>query len=164
MPSTRPDATLTALDLQIEGMHCGACALRLEKALAAEPGVRHAEVNYATASAHVLVAAGGPSAADLGEVVEATGYRVLASQTPHAASATDWLLWLALAAAVPFLLSMGAMLAGRHEWTLPPWTEWVLATPVQFIAGARFYRGAWASVRGGLANMDVLVALGTTAA
>jgi len=164
MPSTRPDATLTALDLQIEGMHCGACALRLEKALAAEPGVRHAEVNYATASAHVLVAAGGPSAADLGEVVEATGYRVLASQTPHAASATDWLLWLALAAAVPFLLSMGAMLAGRHEWTLPPWTEWMLATPVQFIAGARFYRGAWASVRGGLANMDVLVALGTTAA
>ena len=52
MSSTRPDAILTALDLQIDGMHCGACALRLEKALAAEPGVRHAEVNYATASAH----------------------------------------------------------------------------------------------------------------
>ncbi|MBU3693624.1 MAG: cation-translocating P-type ATPase [Rhodocyclaceae bacterium] len=170
MPSTtRPQDTLAALDLQIEGMHCGGCALRLERALAAEPGVRHAEVNYATASAHVLLAAEIPStqvpdAARLAQVVEANGYRVVASGSPQSGDGRDLLLWLSVACAVPFLVSMLAMAASWHALMLPPWAEFALATPVQFVAGARFYRGAWASVRGGLANMDVLIALGTTAA
>jgi len=170
MPRTaHPDDSLTACDLQIEGMHCGGCALRLERALAAEPGVRHAEVNYATASAHVLLAAETPGvrvpdAARLAQVVEATGYRVVASGSPETGDGGDPLLWLSVGCAMPFLASMLAMAAGWHALMLPPWLEFALATPVQFVAGARFYRGAWASIRGGLANMDVLVALGTTAA
>jgi len=166
--ASRTDDALTAFDLQIAGMHCGACALRLERALAAEPGVRHAEVNYATASAHVLLAPGTPGAlpdaARLTQVVEATGYRVVGSATAGGSQPPDLLFWLALLCAVPFLLAMVAMAAGWHALMLPPWLEFALATPVQFLAGARFYRGAWASIRGGLANMDVLVALGTTAA
>lgn len=163
MPSDAT-AALTSIDLQIEGMHCGGCALRLEKALAAEPGVRHAEVNYATASAHLVLAADGPDATRLAKVVEATGYRVLASGSPTAEGEHDPLLWMSVLLALPFLASMLAMAAGVHALVLPPWLEFALATPVQLIAGARFYRGAWASIRGGLANMDVLVALGTSAA
>ena len=162
--SSSPAAALTAIDLQIEGMHCGACALRLEKALTAEPGVRHAEVNYATASAHLLLAADGPDAVQLAKVVEATGYKVVASGKPAAGGEHDPLLWLSVLVALPFLASMAAMAAGTHAFMLPRWLEFALATPVQFVAGARFYRGAWASIRGGLANMDVLVALGTSAA
>lgn len=160
---------LTALDLQIGGMHCGACALRLERALAAEPGVALAEVNYATAGAHVLLApakpgAPVPDAGRLAAVVEAAGYRVVSSATPGVGETRDPMLWLALLCAVPFVAAMLAMAVGWHSLMLPPWLEFALATPVQFLAGARFYRGAWASIRGGLANMDVLVALGTTAA
>jgi len=162
--STTSDTGLATLDLQIEGMHCGGCALRLEKALAAEPGVRHAEVNYATASAHVVTATGGPDVSRLAEVVAATGYKVVSSSTAEAGEAADPLLWLSIICAAPFLGSMLAMAAGWHALMLPPWLEFALATPVQWIAGARFYRGAWASIRGGLANMDVLIALGTTAA
>lgn len=167
--TARSDQALVALDLQISGMHCGACALRLERALAAEPGVAHADVNYATASAHVLVApatpgAPVPDAARLARIVEATGYQVVASATATTGDVRDPLLWLAVACAVPFLLAMVSMAGGWHAFMLPPWLEFALATPVQFLAGARFYQGAWASIRGGLANMDVLVALGTTAA
>ena len=59
---------------------------------------------------------------------------------------------------------MAVMLGGRHDPALPVWLQFALATPVQFWAGARFYRGAWNALRGGAANMDVLVALGTSAA
>ena len=163
--STAPaDTPLTTIDLQIEGMHCGGCALRLEKALIAEPGVRHAEVNYATASAHVVTTADGPGALRLAEVVAATGYKVVASATPEAGKLADPLLWLSIGCAAPFIVSMLAMAAGSHALMLPAWLQLILATPVQFLAGARFYRGAWASIRGGLANMDVLIALGTSAA
>jgi cation transport ATPase len=129
-----PETALTALDLQIEGMHCGACALRLERALAAEPGVRHAEVNYATASAHVLVAADrsgveAPDAERLAAVVAATGYRVTDSSAPVDAEARDPLFWLSVLCAAPFLLSMLAMAAGWHALMLPPWLEFALATP-----------------------------------
>jgi Cu+-exporting ATPase len=161
---TAPDTALVTLDLQIEGMHCGGCAVRLEKALAAEPGVRHAEVNYATASARVVTSADGPGASRLAEVVAANGYKVVASATPEAGESADPLLWLSIVCSVPFLVSMLAMALGSHALMLPAWLQLILATPVQALAGARFYRGAWASIRGGLANMDVLIALGTSAA
>jgi Cu+-exporting ATPase len=161
---TAPDTALVILDLQIEGMHCGGCAVRLEKALAAEPGVRHAEVNYATASAHVVTHADGPGASRLAEVVAATGYKVVASAKPEAGESADPLLWLSIVCSVPFLVSMLAMAVGSHALMLPAWLQLILATPVQALAGARFYRGAWASILGGLANMDVLIALGTSAA
>ena len=76
------------------------------------------------------------------------------------------LRWFLLSAALtaPLLLQMGAMLAGIHADLLPRWLQWALATPVQFLVGRRFYAGAWNALRGGAANMDVLVALGTSAA
>ncbi len=62
----------------------------------------------------------------------------------------------------PFVAQMLFMVTGRHEMEMPVWLQCALATPVQFWCGARFYRGAWHALRGGAANMDVLVALGTS--
>jgi Cu+-exporting ATPase len=79
----------------------------------------------------------------------------------HRAALADFALAAALSA--PFLAEMAAHFAGGHG-LLPPWLQWLLATPVQFWSGRRFYAGSWRALRGGAANMDVLVALGTSAA
>ncbi len=71
---------------------------------------------------------------------------------------------LAALLTLPLVAQMAAMALGRHDATLPVWLQFALAAPVQFWAGARFYSGAWKALRGGAANMDVLVALGTSAA
>ncbi len=154
--------------LTLEGMTCAACAQRIEKVLNRLPGV-HASVNFATASAEVDYPAGVVSSAQLLDTVRRAGYQ---AQLPRndapvtAAGEQDhtgrWLLASTLLA-LPFVAEMLAMLAGRHG-LLPVAWQWALATPVQFLVGWRFYRGAWLSLRGGGANMDVLVALGTSMA
>ena len=154
--------------LTLEGMTCVACAQRIEKVLNRLPGV-HASVNFATASAEVDYPAGVVSSAQLLDTVRRAGYQ---AQLPRndapvtAAGEQDhtgrWLLASTLLA-LPFVAEMLAMLAGRHG-LLPVAWQWALATPVQFLVGWRFYRGAWLSLRGGGANMDVLVALGTSMA
>ncbi|WP_277061507.1 cation transporter [Rivihabitans pingtungensis] len=154
--------------LTLEGMTCAACAQRIEKVLNRLPGV-HASVNFATASAEVDYPAGVVSSAQLLDAVRRAGYQ---AQLPRAdtpvtsAGEQDhtgrWLLASTLLA-LPFVAEMLAMLAGRHG-LLPVAWQWALATPVQFLVGWRFYRGAWLSLRGGGANMDVLVALGTSMA
>lgn len=154
--------------LTLEGMTCVACAQRIEKVLNRLPGV-HASVNFATASAEVDYPAGVVSSAQLLDAVRRAGYQ---AQLPRAdtpvtsAGEQDhtgrWLLASTLLA-LPFVAEMLAMLAGRHG-LLPVAWQWALATPVQFLVGWRFYRGAWLSLRGGGANMDVLVALGTSMA
>ncbi len=154
--------------LTLEGMTCAACAQRIEKVLNRLPGV-HASVNFATASAEVDYPAGVVSSAQVLDAVRRAGYQ---AQLPRAdapvtsAGELDhtgrWLLASTLLA-LPFVAEMLAMLAGRHG-LLPVAWQWALATPVQFLVGWRFYRGAWLSLRGGGANMDVLVALGTSMA
>ncbi len=67
---------------------------------------------------------------------------------------------IALALTLPLWIVMVQMVMGVHEWLPTAW-QWVLATPVVFYSGARFYRGAWHALRGGAANMDVLIVLGT---
>jgi Cu+-exporting ATPase len=157
------------LDLRLHGMTCAACAARIEKVLNRAEGVS-ATVNLATEEAHVAFDAARTPAARLIDIVRQAGYDAEvkaedASPEPEADHRGEWaLFWGAAALTLPLVLPMAGMAFGRHDLMLPAWVQWLLATPVQFVAGARFYRGAWRALRGGAANMDVLVALGTTVA
>ncbi|WP_028996575.1 heavy metal translocating P-type ATPase [Azohydromonas australica] len=155
------------LSLRIEGMTCASCVARVERALRRVPGVLEAEVNLATEVATVTVAAREDDAAALIEAVEKAGYaaRPADADTPAAPTRTLpewWPVALAAALSLPLVLPMLGLLAGAH-WMLPGWVQWALATPVQFWLGARFYRAGWKALRAGSGNMDLLVALGTSA-
>lgn len=165
------------VDLALEGMTCAACAARIEKALNRVPGVV-AAVNFATESARVRYDPRRANRDALLAAVEKVGYRAHvrrdAGTERRADEARARAAYAALkrefiAAAVltlPLILPMLPMLWHGAEQgdLLPRWLQFVLATPVQFWIGRRFYVGAWHALRGGGANMDVLIALGTTMA
>jgi len=163
-----------SLDLAIEGMSCAACAARVEKRLNDLAGVVAASVNFSAGRGRVEFRPGIASAGRILECVARTGYsaRALAdgerdaeqSERARRLKRSARLLIASAVLSAPFLAGMLAMLIGAPGWELPRWWQFALATPVQFIAGWRFYRGAYHSLRGGGANMDVLVALGTSAA
>ncbi|MFP6870294.1 MAG: heavy metal translocating P-type ATPase [Nitrospinota bacterium] len=162
-------------ELAIGGMTCASCSARVDKRLNALEGVVSAIVNLATERAHVRYRPGVVSLEDLIERVEKTGYT--ASEIPDDGGDAEraereakerrelWILVASALLSLPLLYQMTGHFSGNGAaWELPRWWQFALATPVQFIAGWRFYRGAYHSVRGGGANMDVLVALGTSAA
>jgi Cu+-exporting ATPase len=157
----------TEFSLSIGGMSCAACALRVEQALQKVPGVQRAAVNLATEQARVAATDAGVTAAVLMAAVQRAGYSAIAGdQASSAAPASQPETWpiaiaalLTLPLVVPMLLSPLGI-----ELMLPGWLQLLLATPVQFWIGARFYRSAWSALRAGSGNMDVLVALGTSAA
>jgi len=158
---------LRELELDIHGMTCASCVARVEKALTKVPGVNSASVNLATERARVAANADVDVTA-LTQAVSAAGYEAspVDESAPAAAALPlpDW--WpVALSAllTVPLLLPMLADLFGAH-WMLPGWVQLVLATPVQFWLGARFYVSGWKALRAKSGNMDLLVALGTSAA
>ncbi|MBI2768150.1 MAG: copper-translocating P-type ATPase [Burkholderiales bacterium] len=160
--------TAESFHLSVEGMTCASCVSRVEKALKKVPGVTSAEVNLATEIAEVL--AGPGSLAALTAAVEKAGYhasavpQVPAAQAPTAARLPGWWPIAASAAlSLPLILPMLGLLFGA-QWMLPGWLQLALATPVQFWLGARFYRSAWKAVKARAGNMDLLVALGTSAA
>ena len=156
---------MAEVDLGIEGMTCAACVTRVEKVLKRVPGVEAAEVNLATNRARVHA---GPEVilAALTEAVSRAGYSAVpVEQVKHAKPDPLWPVLVAAALTLPLVLPMLADPFGYgHVLMLPPWVQFLLALPVQFGFGARFYVAAWKSLRGGSASMDVLVALGTTAA
>jgi Cu+-exporting ATPase len=150
----------------VEGMSCAACAGRVERALRTVPGVADASVYMATERASVR--ADAPLAFDgLQAAVRKAGFVALAPDIPAPAPVSGAQAWrpvvIAAALSLPLLLPMLGALVGL-TWSWPAWVQFLLATPVQFWFGARFYAGAWRALRGGGANMDVLVALGTSAA
>ncbi|HJV80735.1 heavy metal translocating P-type ATPase [Noviherbaspirillum sp.] len=157
------------IDLDVEGMTCASCVGRVEKALRKVSGVVDASVNLATESAHVRASAALPVNA-LTAAIEAAGYHArphrAASASEQAAKPHDkQLLHVVFAAllSLPLIVPMLLDLFGQH-WMLPGWVQFALATPVQFWLGARFYRAGWKAVKAGAGNMDLLVALGTSAA
>ena len=158
--------TSIQIRLPIEGMTCASCVARVEKALRKVPGVREAEVNLATESASVRAAPETPAGA-LVEAVRKAGYEShLEVRAPEAGrrNLPDWLpVAVAAALSVPLLVPMAGALGGA-DWMLPGWVQWLLATPVQFVLGARFYRAGWKALLACTGNMDLLVALGTSAA
>jgi Cu+-exporting ATPase len=158
---------LNPLSLSIGGMTCASCVARVEKTLKKVPGVQSASVNLATERAELQLLANTPVEALLA-AVERAGYsaQVHSPDVPdHAAAASHdgRLLVVGGLLCVPLVLPMLGDLAGRH-WMLPALWQFVLAAPVQFWLGARFYRAGWAALRAGSGNMDLLVALGTSAA
>jgi len=159
-------ATSLETSLQVEGMTCASCVARVEKALLKVPGVAAASVNLATEKATVRAAPGVPPAALLA-AVEKAGYRAteVRASAPDGAAALPhaWPVALSAALSLPLLAPMLLQLVGI-EWALPGALQLALATPVQFWLGARFYRAGWNALRAGSGNMDLLVALGTSAA
>ncbi|MFA7269441.1 MAG: heavy metal translocating P-type ATPase [Sterolibacterium sp.] len=170
------DTARDTLELSIEGMSCAACAARIERQLNRLPGVE-AAVNFAAEKAHVRFAPGVSDAERLIATVEKTGFKAKISNTDTRAEERQRKLiayraelqrfWIAAALTLPLVAQMAWMFGGgysQHADVLPRWLQLVLATPVQFWIGWRFYRGAWHALRGGGGNMDVLVALGTSMA
>jgi Cu+-exporting ATPase len=155
--------------LAIEGMTCASCAGRVEKALKNVPGVVSAEVNLATEQAEVRLAGRGTDVSALTRAVQQAGYGAR-PQTDAGAGAAQasgarnewWPVAVAAALSLPLVVPMVAMPFGL-DWALPGWIQLALATPVQFWLGARFYRAAWKALKARSGNMDLLVALGTSA-
>ena len=151
---------------QIEGMTCQACASRIEKVLNKKDFVESAGVNFASEEAQVVFDDSQTSAADIAKIIEKTGYGAKektedALPQPEETAHVSWRLWLLFAINVPFLIGMAGMMIGRHDWMIPPVWQFVLASVVQLWLAIPFYKSAWASIKGGLANMDVLVTIGT---
>ena len=151
---------------QIEGMTCQACASRIEKVLNKKDFVESAGVNFASEEAQVTFDDSKPSAADIVKIIEKTGYGAKEKTEdtlpqPEAENHIGWRLWLLLAINIPFLVGMTGMMIGRHDWMIPPLWQFALASVVQLWLAVPFYKSAWASIKGGLANMDVLVTIGT---
>ncbi|MGX4640113.1 heavy metal translocating P-type ATPase [Massilia sp. SYSU DXS3249] len=159
-------ANSSANSFDIAGMTCASCVARVERALCAVEGVDAASVNLATERATVQGRA-APEA--IVAAVRAAGYE--AAPTPETrptaaaqpASVFPWRLALAALLTAPLLAPMLGELVGARI-ALPGWLQWLLATPVQFWLGARFYRAGWKALRAGSGNMDLLVAIGTSAA
>ncbi len=163
----------TTLTLAVRDMSCASCVGRVEKALARVPGVLEAEVNLATETARVVMAGEGDRAA-LVAAVKAAGYGVDEAAAGAGPAPTRWRFGegarvaLALLLAAPLVAPMLAIpfigFGAAHALMLPAPLQWLLATPVQFWLGARFYRAGWGALKAGTGNMDLLVALGTSAA
>ncbi|RNJ87621.1 copper-translocating P-type ATPase [Neisseria meningitidis] len=151
---------------QIEGMTCQACASRIEKVLNKKDFVESAGVNFASEEAQVTFDDSKTSAADIAKIIEKTGYgaKEKTEDTLPQAEAEHhigWRLWLLSAINIPFLVGMAGVMIGRHDWMIPPLWQFALASIVQLWLAIPFYKSAWASIKGGLANMDVLVTIGT---
>ena len=162
------DTSEQTLDLGIGGMTCASCVARVEKALKKVPGVQNANVNLATESARVTYAGGEDMAPALRRAVRDAGYEPRAADAAlDAPDAGPWAgfapIAIGLLLCAPLVLPMLLMPFGIH-WMPPAWVQFALATPVQFWLGARFYKAAWGALKAGSGNMELLVAIGTTAA
>jgi len=168
------------VEIAVTGMTCANCAATIERTLQMRvPGVVSAVVNFATEKAVVEVVAGAVTWRELATAIEAAGYGVVeappeemedAEAAARSAEIQDQTrkFWTGVAFALPlFLLSMARDFGVVGAWSHAPWVNWLmfaLATPVQFYVGWDYYRGGWKSLRNGSANMDVLVAMGSSVA
>jgi len=162
---------------QITGMTCAACANRIEKGLSRLPGVTSAAVNLAMETARVEYAPGAVTVEDIVRKVEQLGYRAIPKEERKEGAdhrrqeIVRQMVRFAVSAALslPLLWAMAGHFAWASfipvpAWLVNPWVQLALAAPVQFAIGGPFYVGAWKALRNRSANMDVLVALGTSAA
>ena len=162
-----PTASDPSVDIGIGGMTCASCVARVERALKKVPGVSQASVNLATESARIVYAPGEQMEARLRRAVRDAGYEPRAADAAvMQEDASAWagfapVAW-GLALSTPLVLPMVGDLFGQH-WMLPALWQFLLATPVQFILGARFYKAGWHALLALSGNMDLLVSIGTTA-
>jgi len=164
-------------DFVVKGMSCASCVARIEKALLDSPGVLRATVNLATARAHVDYLPSETNRRNLARVIESAGYRVAEPEIGPGLEDTERLLRekeyqeLRTKVVAGAVLGVVIFLGSMRHWF--PWVPaflqnffvlWALATPVQFVLGLQFYRGAWGALRHRTADMNTLVAVGTSAA
>jgi Cu+-exporting ATPase len=165
--------TELSCDIGIGGMTCASCVARVERAIGKLTDVKEVSVNLATESARVTWKTSDATAANpqeqqarLRRAVRDAGYEPLAAEHLEQAPAGAWsgfgpVAWGLLFSA-PLVLPMLGDALGQH-WMLPAMWQFLLATPVQFILGARFYKAGWHALLSGSGNMDLLVAIGTSA-
>ena len=165
-----PDACSEQLELVVSGMSCASCAARVERTLAAQPGVDQASVNFATARATVSV---DSAAADVDELVSAItqiGYGLTSigakglEPDRQGEIAEEAMWWRRVLVAWPLAVAVLALLLFAMEETWARWTAAILTVPVQFWAGWPFLHQAAVRARARAANMDTLIAIGTLAA
>ena len=160
-------------DIGIGGMTCASCVARVERAIGKLTDVKDVSVNLATESARVTwksPESGAVNAqeqqARLRRAVRDAGYEPLAPEHLEQAPAGAWSgfgpVAVGLLLSAPLVLPMLGDALGKH-WMLPALWQFLLATPVQFILGARFYKAGWHALLAGSGNMDLLVAIGTSA-
>ncbi len=163
---THINTEASQIDLAIEGMTCASCVGRVERVLRKVPGVQDASVNLATESARITIDPAQTNEGVLRRAIRDAGYSARASGTAATAEPSAWAgfapVALGLLLSAPLVLPMVGDVLGQH-WMLPPLWQFLLATPVQFVLGARFYRAGWHALRARTGNMDLLVALGTSA-
>lgn len=158
--------SFSTTQFQVEGMSCQACATRIEKVLNKKPAVDSASVSFAGETLNVAYDPKQASIDQITEWVSKTGFTAVPMQDNQIPQAEDkpmdWRLLLIWICLIPFLIGMAGMLLGQGmHWMPPLWVQFLLATFVQLALAGPFYRSAWASIKGGLANMDVLVVIGT---
>ena len=172
------DTVKGSVDFDLSGMTCAACANKIEKVLNKLPGVSSATVNFALETAHVQYSAAEVTIEDMINRVKKIGYEARVKQDSSGEdsdhkqkeiTAQKRKLWVSAILSVPLLWAMVSHFSFTSWIYLPdflmnPWVQLALATPVQFIIGSQFYVGAYKALRNKSANMDVLVALGTSAA
>jgi len=171
------DVSTAATDLKITGMSCSACAARIEKKLQETEGVVAASVNFALERAHVQYTPGVVSVPDLKGVIANLGYQAHSTETAvdtdkeklareREMKRQQFLFVMAAVLSLPLLLNMLQEFFNLHisETLMSPYLQFALSTLVQFGAGYQFYRGSYHALKNGSANMDVLVALGTSTA
>ena len=153
------------ISIQIGGMTCQSCANRIEKVLNKKPFVQQAGVNFAAEEAQVVFDATQASEAQIIEIIHKTGFSAHIKQANELPieenTSIPWRLIVLWIINIPFLIGMLGMIGGSHNLMLPPIWQFALASIVQLWLAIPFYRGAIGSIRGGLANMDVLVSIGT---
>ena len=165
--SSTPSTSLATLDISIGGMTCASCTGRVERALKKVQGVQDASINLATESARITYLESPDMPALLRRAVRNAGYEVRTQEEVDAPkNEAPFAGFMTVAAgivlSIPLMLPMFADWFGLH-WMLPAWVQFVLAAPVQFVLGARFYKAGWHAARALSGNMDLLVAIGTTA-
>ena len=160
--------------LNVEGMTCASCVTRIENAIRKVEGVAAVSVNLATEQASIrLISESKLQAADIIQSIKKAGYEAYVTPAPssidHQKKNSSWdmqgltVVLISCALTLPLLVPMLLMPFGIH-WSLNAWWQLALATPVQFILGWRFYKAGFKSLLAGSGNMDLLIAIGTSAA
>lgn len=164
----------TEAQYAVSGMSCASCASRIEKALMALPGVISANVNLATEQLQLKLSQ-ALSLSQLQQALAGSRYQLTdpvahreaecstSQAAPRFYQAESWPVLGAALLTLPLVLPMVGLLFGA-DWMLPALWQWLLATPVQFYFGARFYKAAWLALKAKTGNMDLLVTIGTSAA